>query len=145
MFIAAGCEGDGDHHQRWDSDPVDGDLIVWRRSLPHGKEWPDIPAMRDDLVDRGYAVKIVCVTRKFCDLVYSQRTRLKKRDEQTKSDIYRANEAVSNLVAQHDAALLWYRQLSDARFVRWFFGSIGLPEPVMSEEVENRNRSEQRV
>ena len=37
LLIAGGCEGDGDHEQRWDDVAPTGDLVVFRRHQPTGR------------------------------------------------------------------------------------------------------------
>lgn len=65
ILIAAGCHGQDGHHQEWDRAlPEDGRApIVWRRSFPHGGQWPDIVAMSHQLRQRGYVVKAVVLAR----------------------------------------------------------------------------------
>jgi hypothetical protein len=43
ILIAGGCDGDGDHVQRWDDELPTGDLIVIRRHQPTGRlpEWAE--------------------------------------------------------------------------------------------------------
>ncbi len=65
LLIAAGCEGDCGHTQRWDQgspEAADHPMIVWRRSVPHAGRWPDIAAICADLVSAGYGRLIVLVT-----------------------------------------------------------------------------------
>ena len=50
--------------QRWDrTPPTDQDPIVWRRSVPHGGNLPEITAMIDGLQQNNYAVHAVVVVR----------------------------------------------------------------------------------
>lgn len=50
--------------QPWDQKlPTDEDPIVWRRSIPHGKEWINITSMIYILREREYAVHVIVVTR----------------------------------------------------------------------------------
>lgn len=50
--------------QPWDKEmPTDEDPIVWRRSIPHGKQWINLTKMILDLKERGYQVKAIVVTR----------------------------------------------------------------------------------
>src|SRR4051794_21761910 len=55
VLLSAGCWGDGGHDQRLDrSFAGAGPMLVWRRSFPHFREWPDAAAMMDRLRAHGY-------------------------------------------------------------------------------------------
>jgi len=73
-FIAAGCEGDAGHEQRWDAcDFAEaGKNIVWRRSLPHGGVIPDFRVMVKALWQAGYDVQPVLIYRKTDYVVAAQ-------------------------------------------------------------------------
>ncbi|MEM6700174.1 MAG: hypothetical protein AAF599_17350, partial [Bacteroidota bacterium] len=50
--------------QPWDKKmPTNENPIVWRRSIPHGKQWINLTKMILDLKERGYQVKAIVVTR----------------------------------------------------------------------------------
>ena len=50
--------------QPWDKQlPTNEDPIVWRRSMPHGKEWININSMIQILKERAYTVHVIVVTR----------------------------------------------------------------------------------
>lgn len=73
-FIAAGCKGSAGHRQAWDTEPFpepQGD-IVFRRSLPHGGEWPDLHEIADRLQESGYEVVPLFAYRKTDYLVAHQ-------------------------------------------------------------------------
>lgn len=61
ILLAAGCTGTSEHVQPYDTNPPTGELIAWRRSLPHSGHWPDLRKLITDLQARGYAVTL-CVT-----------------------------------------------------------------------------------
>lgn len=63
ILMLAGCEGSNDHVQPWDDRSPEGELIVWRRSLPHARRWPDIASMADQLRFFGYDVTALFITR----------------------------------------------------------------------------------
>jgi hypothetical protein len=71
-FIAAGCAGCDTHGQKFDRSGPEGDLIVWRRSFPHGDQWPDAVKMIEELRDDGYRVRVVVTTRDWYCLAASQ-------------------------------------------------------------------------
>jgi hypothetical protein len=67
-MIASGCDGDGNHRQRFDKTLEGaGDKIVWRRSLPHKtgdqREWPDLDSMLKKLREFGYEARVLAVIR----------------------------------------------------------------------------------
>jgi LPS sulfotransferase NodH len=64
-LVAAGLYGDAGHVQRLDTmDLADGpDGIVWRRSLPHGEDWPAVEALVAQLRAAGYAVTALVILR----------------------------------------------------------------------------------
>lgn len=72
LLIAAGCEGDGEHKQRFDKHPPTEPLVVWRRSVPHAEKWPNLSAMVELLRQSGYAVTAVVTTRDWKCMIRSQ-------------------------------------------------------------------------
>jgi len=73
LLVNAGCEGSADHHQPFDNDPPrDQELVVWRRSYPHGEDWPDAFELIEDLRVRGYSVAAVVCMRDFYAMCASQ-------------------------------------------------------------------------
>jgi len=73
LMIAAGCTGSAEHAQPFDNDPPnDEELIVWRRSYPHGTDWPDAFEMIEDLRLRGYSVGVVVCMRDWHSICSSQ-------------------------------------------------------------------------
>jgi hypothetical protein len=87
LLVRAGCHGhSGDHgswragfretshdRQPWDDAlPTDEDPIVWRRSVPHLKNWPDIRGMIASLETRGYAVRAIVTHRERYAAIQSQ-------------------------------------------------------------------------
>jgi hypothetical protein len=73
LLMAAGCIGDGEHEQRWDTAQPDGETpIVWRKSLPHGGEWPSLDLMTHRLRERGYTVYALVMARDWTAVARSQ-------------------------------------------------------------------------
>lgn len=66
-LIATGCDGDGNHTQRWDVGITsESKLLVWGRSFPHFKErlYTDINGMYTDLIAAKYTdIHAVVITR----------------------------------------------------------------------------------
>lgn len=79
ILVHAGCHGHSGDHANWDKQwqagvhndnqpwdhalPTDEDPIVWRRSVPHLKNMPDIKNMVDSLEARQYEVTGIVITR----------------------------------------------------------------------------------
>lgn len=78
--------------QPWDRQlPTVEDPIVWRRSIPHGKQWVDIEDMINILRERRYAVHVVVVTRDPFSAINSQlKWRHVKSLEKGKANVSRA-------------------------------------------------------
>lgn len=78
--------------QPWDRQlPTEEDPIVWRRSIPHGKQWVDIADMINILKERHYAVHVIVVTRDPFSAIHSQlKWRHVKSMEKGKANISRA-------------------------------------------------------
>ena len=72
IFVAAGCDGDVSHEQRFDWNPPQENLIVWRRSFPHDHAWPDVMDMVSQLRSWQYEVKVAVITRDWHCLAASQ-------------------------------------------------------------------------
>lgn len=73
ILVAAGCAGSDVHDQAYDWRlPTEELLIMWRRSLPHRNEWPDIPCMVRGLHAVGYDVLGVFTDRADEPLTLSQ-------------------------------------------------------------------------
>ena len=59
--------------QPWDKvSPTVEDPIVWRRSIPHGKQWINISEMIRGLRAKGYEVKVIVVNRDSTSAIESQ-------------------------------------------------------------------------
>lgn len=73
ILIAAGCYGDDTHEQRLDhAIPENEPLLVWRRSVPHRGEWPNITGYLCDLQQAGYEVTTLIMSRDWHSMAISQ-------------------------------------------------------------------------
>ena len=63
MLVEAGCKGNADHYQWFDDHEFEGSPVVWRRSFPHGKRWPDLARMQGRLAEAGYSTSAIVVVR----------------------------------------------------------------------------------
>jgi len=101
-LIAAGCQGWGDHAQGFDTS-LDGagDLIVWRRSLPHGSQWPDLRQMLLALRCHGYDVRVLVIVRSHYCTVRSQiRARHVENQSQAERNIAQAMCRIVSFVSE---------------------------------------------
>src|ERR1041385_4974691 len=64
-FIACGVYGSGGHSQKLDKEGFDGghELIVLRRSVPHGNNMPPIADLIKRMQEHGYEVHPVIILR----------------------------------------------------------------------------------
>lgn len=76
ILMNAGCIGSSDHYQWWDDHAFEegDDLVVWRRSFPHGVDrgWPDVGGMAARLAPWGYQVQAVVMARDVHSMASSQ-------------------------------------------------------------------------
>lgn len=73
VLVTCGCEGSDQHEQPFDhSLDGAGKLIVWRRSLPHAGDWPNLQHMIQTLRQRDYDVAAVVTVRDTEAIVASQ-------------------------------------------------------------------------
>jgi len=109
IFLAAGYWGDGDHAQRLENGetPPPSRNIVWRKSYPHGENWPNAVELARDLRDKGFEVHAVVVMRDSYCCTRSQRARGHSNDKLKSRDAYRK------------AMLQIFKQVSEALLVSW--------------------------
>lgn len=73
LLVAAGCQGEGDHVQRWDTEPPTNEqTIVWLRSVPHAHQTPNLVRMVRGLHANAYEVSAVVMTRDWFSTAASQ-------------------------------------------------------------------------
>lgn len=65
IFIESGCFGDDGHNQKLDQNTElnDIDTLVFRRSVPHSRVFPDIKGIQDRFEKQGFEVFWVIVVR----------------------------------------------------------------------------------
>jgi hypothetical protein len=71
-LMAMGCAGDAGHEQQWDNQRPTDDLIVWRRSVPHHRQWVS-PAQMRIHVGLEYQPHVVITMRDWDCIIKSQR------------------------------------------------------------------------
>jgi len=71
-LIASGCDGDSTHEQRWDIQPLPDHDCVWRRSLPHGGNWPNLSKIVQTVRAAGHTPLVVVTIREHRAMITSQ-------------------------------------------------------------------------
>jgi hypothetical protein len=139
ILVAAGCQGDDGHEQRWDAGlPVripsmpEGAPLVWRRSVPHGGRWPDLVTWIQWVRTRGYAVQAVVTTRDWRCMVESQvQTGHVRTPGQATNNIERAYDCIFGALglALAPFVTLSYESLVQRpeRVQRWLAETLRLP------------------
>ena len=139
LLMSMGCRGDAGHTQPWDAvrdsdrpDPAGGP-VVWRRSLPHAKSWPNLGDMVSRLRGAGFEVGGVVTVRCWKCTVKSQEQRGRARGATAEDNVRRALQYASTQLnaAQVPWVLLVYEALvaRPVEVVRWLAGALGLPAP----------------
>lgn len=73
ILINAGCYGNEHHDQTLDNKiPEHESLIVWRRSVPHRKKWPDLVGMVEKLEEFGFEITVFIMSRDWYSMARSQ-------------------------------------------------------------------------
>lgn len=70
VLINGGCKGTSDHFQDFDHQPIKGDYIVWRRSVPHNHQDVYLDEMLRRLSE--YEITIIVMVRNWDALEKSQ-------------------------------------------------------------------------
>lgn len=128
-LIDAGCVGDDGHVQRWDAElPTDEPLVVWRRSFPHGQQWPDAITMIRTLQARDYDVRVLVTARDWYCMEQSQHRFQEARDVRPNSqraylDIFTALRCTNApfVVVSYEALLM-----QPELFGAWLLGWCGV-------------------
>lgn len=96
LLMAQGCSGDGDHWQRWDEQPPEGDLIVFRRHVPTRRRppWAQHPNAITALQMLGYDVHAVIIVRDWFATIESAQAR----HWPERAETYRQNREIWRLM-----------------------------------------------
>jgi len=129
LFIKAGCYGDAWHEQRLDTEEPSAPLVVFRRSYPHGGEWPDLPAIVDRFWRAGYRVRLIVIIR-------SMQFTVASRGLHSKGDLYgravRALQMIGSQWAEAGADGVWITYEALVHYpetISWLFSWCGLDPP----------------
>jgi hypothetical protein len=136
-FINVGCFGDKGHEQRLDKIDLKGapDLIVWRRSVPHGIEWVNLKSYYDKLKVYHYELKPIMIFRdKYFTVLSQMRKSYVHSGEEAHLNIMRAINHIYNQLAKIELlpfAISYESFIDNAKIRKLFFRQFDLPEPVM--------------
>ncbi len=145
ILLAAGCIGDAGHEQRFDKQwPVDESPIVWRRSAPHGGEWPSIDMMIHRLRQEDYKVFAVVTMRDWSAMAASQIEHWGHTYESAIENIRTAYPYILSSLLKFRVPYIMtsYESLKEYGPQTDLFLSIGLEAPDFEVRDENRKRLE---
>jgi hypothetical protein len=143
-FVQLGIYGDSDHKQRLDDlDFVDRpDRIAFRRSFPHGPEWPDVAGLVATMRAAGYRVVPVVTLRQREYCAESQvRIGHSKNMAAARAKIDRAVEHIWTGLARAGlvpVVVAYEPFVRSPEVRRVFFQSLGLDVPTMEWRDGNR-------
>jgi hypothetical protein len=134
-LIRAGVFGQPGHTQELDNLDFSGrpDLIVLRRSVPHGDLWPDLSRVIRSMTEAGYAVSPIVTYR---DKDYCVRSQLRAGHKATESEARTSYYWAYKHIFKHLAAcglfpvVCHYTSfVNNVEFRTLFFAQLGLPCP----------------
>lgn len=138
LLISAGCWGDDGHEQRLDGMNREAlvrlgpPLIVWRRSVPHAGEWPNVAGLVSGLRDCGYSVTALVMSRDWHATACSQLAAPHAETvaealaniQRAYRDIFAGLDGVPYEVVNYEALVLHGRPV-----LRYLMRRLGLDEP----------------
>jgi len=136
-FCAAGVYGDGGHRQRLDDGDFSGrpEVMVLRRSFPHGGTWPELGPLVGRLWEAGYEVVPVVVLRNVIANIESQVRKGHAGTHRIAHDtIVEANERIFSQLAEvglYPVVVCFEAFVRREAVRRAFFAKVGLPVPGM--------------
>lgn len=136
-FIACGAYGSPGHSQKLDKEGFDGghNLIVIRRSVPHGHNMPRITKLINDMQGYGYSVVPIIILRDKDKCAASQVKRghaktLQEAKDSIKKAVYHIYEHMANFKGYYH--VMYYEPFVTSKKVREkFFGRFGFSHPDM--------------
>ncbi len=142
ILVKAGCVGDDNHVQRLDWWPPDGaSPIVWRRSLPHMKFWPDLGYMIRELRHGGYMVSAVVTDRRTGPMMMAQARDHVKNRAVAHGNIERARWLLEGLDNPQGAAMpvhrLQYEDLvaDPTDTIQQLLDAVGIPNAPAAAQI----------
>lgn len=130
LFLKAGCEGDPWHEQRLDHHDPDSDLIVFRRSYPHGGRWPDLREIVNRFQRLGFEVRVVAIVR---SLQFTMASRRKHAGGDVRGRAVKGFQQIGSQWAESGIDGVWitYEALvaHPKHTIHWLMDWCGLPIP----------------
>ena len=143
VLMECGCQGSDDHEQEWDQNPpTEQDPIVWRRSVPHRREWPHISKMVDPLGKNEYNIKIIITARDWHCMAISQvNAEHVPNMKVAYSNIKRAYATIFNQASSYEFFVMSYESLCAQPLVttQWLATVLGLNVPESIFEIRSGN------
>lgn len=136
IFINAGCYGDAGDVQRLDEGLTGESMIVWRRSVPHNRAWPDITEMIADLRAAEYEVQSIVTSRDWAAMTQSQASAGHvPSPEAAIENLWRVYPFITGQLAAHHVPyfMVSYDSLVQrpAKVLRWLSRQTGTTLPVV--------------
>lgn len=144
ILTMGGCQGTDAHMQPFDTmrrlPQAMGKPLMWRRSLPHAHEWPDLRDLIDHIKDAGYRPALLHTLRDMLPSYLSQVAHNHVNEyDRAHHHIIRANRSIlefaeDNYVDYHHVT---YAGLcSHPRdTIRWLWNLYGLDDSLLDEAV----------
>ena len=136
-FCSLGVFGDSGHSQQMDNLVFEGrpHQIVFRRSCPHGDQWPDLANLAHRMIDSGYEVIPVLVLR---DEIHNIESQVRKGHASTHRIAHDTiHHAIDKIFRDFSKIGLYPVTVRFESFIRSaevrsvFFRSLSLPAPEM--------------
>jgi len=162
LLLSKGCLGDAEHRQKWDKEDfkgTNGDPVVWRKSVPHGVEWPNMLNMKQKLMRAGYKNIVVVITSRdwypqACSMAKMHMRDMKDYNkmsefEKIQAALERTQKAYAHIFREIENAALpfiltnYESIVTDMRSVNALMKQLGLPlyetEEYLQHKLTNRN------
>lgn len=145
ILTACGCFGDGEHHQRLNFDPPNGERdIVWFRSVPYAQLWPDLVEHIDQVKRYEYQPIVLVMCRDWHAMAQSQ---VNAGHSLTAETAYRSIRAayrtIFDAISQHniDYVMVSYESLilRQPDYLGWLLCHLGLTLQQPVEQVTDQN------
>jgi hypothetical protein len=145
LLVACGCYGDGTHTQRLNEGPPDTDLdIVWFRSVPYARVWPNLVDQIDQVKRYGYEPIILILSRDVYATAQSQiRVGHAKSLEAAYRSIQAAYKIIFDAITHHnvDYVMVSYESLfvRQSEYLGWLLDYLELELQQPIEQVTDQN------
>lgn len=136
LFISAGCYGDAGHEQRMDIEiPAPTQNVVFRRSFPHGEDYPNMFLLLNKFRDYDSRHLIICM-RDIYSVVMSQIDnrfassvgRAYRRIGEAYGHIFHAYDWLSDAIFNYEMAMMYKEPYVNRFMSRFSLQTEGLIE-----------------